>query len=271
MRKPSLSSAAAALLLAAIIGPANAAIIVIAERDFGLDQETTGEFHFEDVPSNVAGDLLEGAGASISASFAPGTTSFQSSGSIAQNVARLRNGTVQTVSNDSSSQTVFFRDTAITSGRNEARFHFDLGAVFPVGQFNSYSWHDLGASAQLTSRAPQWYDLYAADGTAPGFDSTPDVGVDPTTVGWSLVGSVNTRSLGENGQHGVSFSSTTGVLGDYRYFTMATFSSPSTTSFANFFHTFYGEVDIVEGTLIPEPTSLALLAIGGLLIALRIR
>ncbi len=92
------------------------------------------------------------------------------------------------------------------------------------------------------------YDLYAADGLATGFDASPDVGLDPTTVGWTLLGSVDTRTLlGNNGQHGVSFTDDTGSLGDFRYFTMAAFAEPSTNpGFQWNFHTFFGEVDIIE-------------------------
>ncbi len=99
METPSLKSAVAAILLAAITSSASAAIVITAERDAAIDGsgvEEPGFFIFDTIPTNVSGDLLEGAGASISVSRPPSATFDLQSGSL----NNLRNGTAQTTNNN---------------------------------------------------------------------------------------------------------------------------------------------------------------------------
>lgn len=52
------------------------------------------------------------------------------------------------------------------AGTDGGRVQLDLSGVITVKQVNTYSWH-------ANTRAPQVYTLYAADGTATGFNSAP--------------------------------------------------------------------------------------------------
>ena len=56
----------------------------------------------------------------------------------------------------------FFFDAGTDGGRVVC----DLGQAIDIQAINTYSWH-------LSSRAPQVYTVFAADGQAPGFTSQP--------------------------------------------------------------------------------------------------
>jgi hypothetical protein len=105
-----------------------------------------------------------------------------------------------------------------------------------IKQVNSYSWH-------TADRAPQVYKLYAADGTAEGFNPAPKRGTEPEQCGWKLVAAVDTRPHdGEpGGQFGVSVFDTSGALGKYRYFLFDISRTESRDPFGN---TFYSEIDV---------------------------
>ncbi len=92
------------------------------------------------------------------------------------------------------------------AGTEGGRILIDLGKSIPVQEVNTYSWH-------TDTRAPQVYTLYAADGTAAGFNAKPTKDVDPVKAGWKEIAKVDTRPKeGEpGGQYGVSISGTKGA------------------------------------------------------------
>ena len=123
------------------------------------------------------------------------------------------------------------------AGTDGGRLQLDLGEVIDIKQVNSYSWHN-------GSRAPQVYDLYAADGAASGFNPAPKRDTDPATCGWKLMAKVDTRPKSASdfgGQYGVSIFDDAGSLGKYRYFLFDVFRTEAGDNFGN---TFYSEIDV---------------------------
>ncbi|HEV8604483.1 MAG TPA: hypothetical protein VGQ99_03905 [Tepidisphaeraceae bacterium] len=137
--------------------------------------------------------------------------------------------------NDSPTENFFFIAKSI-----EGRFLFDFGHPIPIKQINSYTWHGHDRSAQV-------FRLYASDGLAANFNSTPKFGVDPARVGWSLIADVNTHPAPwPRGITGVSIhqSDAGRNLGVFRYLLFVAF--PTETHDAQG-HTFFGEIDVIEG------------------------
>ena len=128
------------------------------------------------------------------------------------------------------------RNFFFKAGENGGRLQLDLARVVDIKQVNSYSWH-------AGDRAPQVYKLYAADGSASGFNPTPKRGTDPEQCGWKLIGPVDTRPHeGEpGGQYGVSLFDTEGKLGAYRYLLFDITQTEGRDPFGN---TFYSEIDV---------------------------
>lgn len=131
------------------------------------------------------------------------------------------------------------------AGSDGGRLLVDLGSAIDIKQVNTYSWHPA-------ERGPQVYGLYAADGSAAGFNAQPKKGTDPQTCGWKLIAQVDTRpQQGEaGGQYGVSVSDSAGVLGKYRYLL---FDVCRTDSGSPFGQTFFSEIDVVDPTTVPVP------------------
>jgi hypothetical protein len=133
-------------------------------------------------------------------------------------------------------------------GQDGGRIAIDLGQVIEVKQVNTYSWHP-------GTRGPQIYKLYAADGSASGFDAKPKKQTDPAKCGWKLVATVDTRpSNGEmGGQYGVSISDSAGALGKYRYLLFDIVSTEMSDPFGN---TFYSEINVIDAAG-PKPVEAA--------------
>jgi hypothetical protein len=125
-----------------------------------------------------------------------------------------------------------------SAGTNGGRFRFEFASVIEVSQVNTYSWHP-------NSRGPQVYKLYGSDGLDPKFNVNPPRTVDPASVGWTLIASVNTVSMKglEGGQYGVSITNPAGTIGKYRHLLFDCFVTETNDDFGN---TFYSEIDVIE-------------------------
>jgi alpha-mannosidase len=89
---------------------------------------------------------------------------------------------------------------------NEGRFYIDLKKHIPIKSINSYSRH-------RSNRAPQYFSLWASDA-----DEMPSADIKHGAHdGWTLLGVVDTRPLGNGGVHGSSVTAPKGSLGPYRH------------------------------------------------------
>jgi len=123
------------------------------------------------------------------------------------------------------------------AGSDGGRFLMDLGTAIEIAQVNSYSWHP-------DTRGPQIYALFASDGTTAKFNLEPDAKTDPTSCGWKLIASVNTRpKQGDSGgQYGVSITDASGSLGKFRYLLFDAVPTESDDAWGN---TFFSEIDVI--------------------------
>jgi hypothetical protein len=124
------------------------------------------------------------------------------------------------------------------AGSSGGRFRLDFGRVIDVAQVNSYSWHP-------NTRGPQVYKLYGSEGADLRFNADPNRRIDPATVGWTLIASVNTSTTygDEGGQYGVGITGPTGSLGKYRHLMFDCFVTEANDDWGN---TFYSEIDVIE-------------------------
>ncbi len=127
------------------------------------------------------------------------------------------------------------------AGTDGGRIGVDLGRAIEIKQINTYSWHP-------DTRGPQVYKVYAADGSEPGFNSSPKAGYDPTKSGFKRIAAVDTRPKpGEpagGGQYGVSIAdSAGGAIGKYRYLL---FEASSTEDADDYGNTFFSEIDVID-------------------------
>lgn len=222
-------------LVASFVTSAHAAVVVSAARE-GTTLSTSGTFNFSSpdqsystgvyatypVPSNTNTDLAEGKTPTLLAGSLHG---------VSGPVTNLTNGLVQTT-NDNPGQSTF--------AGGPVTFQIDLGSDQNIAAFNSYAWH-------TSFRAFQTYTLLMA----------PSSVADPTNLSlYTTIGSVSTSgapiSFPTGGQQGVSFQSTTGSLGTYRYIVVQDTTSNGT---------FYGEFDVIA---VPEPSAVALAVVGGM-------
>jgi hypothetical protein len=146
-------------------------------------------------------------------------------------LSALTDGAVPTKEDDPKANFFF------ANGSAGGRFRMDLGEAIDIKQINTYSWHS-GA------RAPQVYMLYASDGSEPHFCAEPNVDINPTSCGWRLLTSVDTRrNRGDGGgQYIVSMSDARGVLGKFRYLLFACSATETDDDMGN---TFYSEIDVI--------------------------
>ncbi|MEO5916338.1 MAG: basic secretory protein-like protein [Luteolibacter sp.] len=116
------------------------------------------------------------------------------------------------------------------------RILVDLGKAVDVATIASYSWHS-------GSRSGQFYQVYAADGTAKDFVPEPGAGVDPEKSGWNLIAKVDTTA-NKPGQHAASISPDSGKsLGNFRYVLFDIQKNPKEPRFND---TFFSEIDITD-------------------------
>ena len=208
----------AAVAIAAFSARAEVKVVV----DHNVADKATSDFKFATVPSP----------AKAAATTAPKVTVVDGDkDDNSRDASDLTKGTLPT-QEDAPDANFFFN-----AGTDGGRLQLDLGSAVPVQQVNTYSWH-------ANTRGPQVYKLYAADGTAKEFKADPKKGTDPTTCGWKLVASVDTRpKAGEpGGQYGVSVRDTDGPLGTYRYLLLDCSRTESDDDFGN---TFFSRIDVV--------------------------
>jgi hypothetical protein len=122
---------------------------------------------------------------------------------------------------------VYFR-----AGSSGGRFRVDFGGVIEIARVNTYSWHP-------SSRGPQLYKLYAANGNEPRFNLDPKRGVDPASCGWKLIALVSTLSA--RGEEGGQYAASVTGIGKYRYLL---FDCYVTELHDNWGNTFYSEIDV---------------------------
>ena len=192
---------------------------------FGFNPNATAnrDFKFKNAPSPVAND----AAANAKLTLIDGNLD---SGSAELNA--LIDGRLPTNEDDPGANVYF------NAGSSGGRFRMDLGQAIEIAQVNTYSWHP-------SSRGPQLYKLYAADGAEENLDLNPKRGIDPSTRGWKFITTVNTLpQQGEDGgQYGVSVTDSSGSLGAYRYLL---FDCYVTELYDNWGNTFYSEIDVIS-------------------------
>ncbi len=196
--------------------------------DQNAGNAATPKFKFAHVPSPVG----DNAAMSANLLLVAGEVDPNSGG-----LGRLTDGRLPT-EEDEPEANLFF-----DAGTWGGRFRMDLGSAIEIAQVNSYSWHP-------NTRGPQVYVLYASDGTDPNFNPAPKTNVDPATVGWRRIASVDTRpkqgSAGAGdvfgGQYGVSITHASGSIGKYRYLLFDCFETESDDDWGN---TFYSEINVI--------------------------
>jgi hypothetical protein len=194
-------------------------VVVIVDRNWPA---ATKDFKFPRVPSPSKDDAATNA------------KRLMVDGEMDQNgatLAALTDGLLPTDEDEPGAN--FFFDAGTSGGS----FRFDLGQVMTITQVNSYSWHP-------NTRGPQVYAVYGSDGTAAAFNPTPKGGVDPATVGWTWIASVDTRpgAADMGGQYGVSISASTGAVGRFRYLLFVCAVTETDDDYGN---TFYSEIDVI--------------------------
>jgi len=129
------------------------------------------------------------------------------------------------------------------AGTGGGRFRLDLGRAIDVAEIRTYSWHP-------NTRGPQVYTLFVSDGTDATFNTSPLGNVDPVTVGWTLLASVDTRSpQGDpGGQYAVSLKRSGATLGRIRHLLFACAATEFDDDWGN---TFYSEIDVIAAAAPP--------------------
>ena len=194
--------------------------VTIAHND---NQSANPEFKFANVPSPSRDDAAAHARVLIVDGEADGNGG---------DVTALTDGVLPT-SGDQPRRNFF-----VTAGSGGARVLIDLGKPVNMAAINSYSWHP-------NSRAPQVYRVWASDGSNANFLAELKANIDPRTVGWKVIATVDTRSSDEDkdgGQFGVSITDDQSSLGRIRYLLFDFYVTEVADNFGN---TFYSEIDVI--------------------------
>ncbi len=207
------------LLASSVSGQAQVKVIV----DLNTGSEATAAFKFKHVPSPVKADVAAKAKLSLVVGDRDGNGG---------ELTALNDGALP-VEADQPAANFFF-----AAGSDGGRIQISFDHAIEVAQVNSYSWHP-GA------RGPQFYNLFASDGTDPKFNPEPNEHTDPATCGWKLVTTVDTRPEkgSGGGQYGVSITDAGGSLGKVRYLLFDVVPTESEDPFGN---TFFSEIDVIE-------------------------
>lgn len=185
-----LNTIALALLLSA--PPLLAAPTVVSQ----IGKVDGGTWGFPSIVSPRRGDLAEQAKLSLA------TGAIEGMGAP---LGEFANGVVASRGDDAS-QVVFLSNR----DDNGARLLMDLGAVKPVAQINTYSFHHFPRDGG--ARGPQVYSVYGSADPAP---DTKDLGK------WQKIADVDTRpnQSGDDwgGMHGVQIADDGKLLGNFRH------------------------------------------------------
>jgi hypothetical protein len=211
-------------LIFSIVSLLSMALMVHAQVKITVDHNANGipEFKFKNVPTPAKDDAASKAkSVLIVGELDPNGAGFSA----------LTDGVLPT-NEDQPAANLFFN-----AGGTGGRFRMDLGSIIEIAQINTYSWHP-------DTRGPQVYLLYGSDGADPKFNPEPKGNTDPTTAGWKLLATVDTRPKQGpgGGQYGVSITDSTGILGKYRYLLFDCVATETDDDWGN---TFYSEVDVV--------------------------
>lgn len=185
--------------------------------------EKGSSFAFEAVPRPAEND----AGASARFSLVDCEIDHRSGLPFVLNDGRIPTG------KDQSKNNLFFR-----KGSDGGRLLADLGRTVSIKEVNTYSWHS-------EMRGPQVYVLYGGDEESKDFVVDPGRNVDPATVGWRRLATVDTRpqSGTGSGQHGVSIAAEKGTLGSYRFLLFVVKAAEMSDDRGN---TFFSEIDVLD-------------------------
>jgi hypothetical protein len=191
---------------------------------FERAKDASGDFKFEKVPAPRRGDV----GAKATFTLIEGERDRSGGG-----LEKLRDGRLPR-SADEPASNFFFRP-----GTDGGRILVDLGSAIELKEVNTYSWHG-------GTRGPQVYKVYGSEGQADGTATQPKRPADPTTAGWKLLATVDTREGeggGKDGQFGVNIADSTGSLGKLRYLLFDVFRAETADDFGN---TFLSEIDVID-------------------------
>ena len=225
--------ASVALASAASAAVATAEVKVTVDRNAG--DKATADFKFDHVPSPAKA----GTAAKATVTVVDG----EKDEAAGHEASALTTAAVPGAE-DEPDNNFFF-----AAGTDGGRLQIDLGKSTPVTAVNTYSWH-------ANTRGPQVYKLYAADGTAAGFKADPKKGTDPTTCGWKLVATVDTRpKVGDaGGQYGVNIADpATNTLGAARYLLIDAMKTESDDEFGN---TFFSRIDVMTTPIPGGPATM---------------
>lgn len=228
-----ISLAAAFCACAFSMSAADSASHIKVTIDHNDADEASAGFKFEHVPPPQVND----AAAKLMFEVVGGELDSFNGG-----LAKLTDGKLPS-EEDAPGENLFF-----AAGGYGGRLLLDLGKVISVKQINTYSWHP-------SSRGPQVYTVYGADGSGSDFEAKPKQ-TDLTQHGWTLIARVNTTSQfgHRGGQYGVSISSTNDSTGKFRYLLFDCATTEDEDAFGN---TFYGEIDVVDANASEAPKTVA--------------
>jgi hypothetical protein len=186
-------------------------------------EDASAEFAFRSIPLPAKND------AAAQADFKAIAGRLDSNGG---GLDKLHDGRMPSDEDDPSAN-CFFR-----AGSDGGRILIDLHEVIDISQINTYSWHP-------NDRGPQVFQLYASQGTEPGFDAQPARGTHPTNWGWTWLADVDTRkhTSEPGGQYGVSVFDPGGSMGRYRHVLLDISRTETNDAFG---HTFYSEIDVIR-------------------------
>ena len=205
----------------------------LGEVTIAIGHDRNGsEFSFDGVSAAAVDDVASTARVSIIAGDADVN---------AGDVAVLNNGKLPS-SSDEPSENFFFGQ-----GNDGGRIVVDFERVVSLKDISTFSWH-------RGSRGPQVYTLFAAKAKPDTFNAAPVKGIDPTSCGWALVASVDTRPEAKDlnnkdllnemgGQYGVTISANANELSNVQYLLFDIHQTETADSFGN---TFYSEIDAIE-------------------------